>query len=255
MTSLSKSARKSKGIHAVILAAGIGNRLRPLPEDMPKCLVEVGEKPILFRQLTSLEEYHIEDVWIVVGYREELIRKYVQENFPHLNVRFILNNDFATTNTLYSLALAASKIPTGVRVLQLNGDVVFDAKILGLLLSSDSSLSFVAAQMGKCGEEEIKISLSRDGSVSEMNKSISIEKTVGEAIGINLFDKKCWRELAKHLSQSHSTHATEYFEYAVESVIKGGMKVFPLNIVDLRAIEIDFPEDLREAEQLFSITP
>ena len=53
---------------AVILAAGVSRRLYPLTYDIPKCLIKVGEKPIINHQLDSLKNSGIDEIIIVVGY-------------------------------------------------------------------------------------------------------------------------------------------------------------------------------------------
>lgn len=242
---------KSKTV-AVILAAGRGMRLHPLTETTPKCLLKVGGIPILHRQFAALKVCNVTDVFIAVGYRSDMVNSYVTRFFPEFHVRFIENPRFSRTDTLYSLALAADAVGKRNRVILLNGDVVFDGRILELLLSSDSDLSLVGTRMGKCGEEEMKITLSPDGSISRINKQISSDDAIGEAVGINLFDAGFWEKYSKHLARLKIINSEEYFEYAMEAMIKGGNKIFPLDIGELEAIEIDFPHDLASARKCFS---
>ena len=76
---------------ALILAAGFGNRMKPLTQDKHKSLLEVAGKPILGRIIDSLIEYKIEHFCIVTGYKDQDIRKYILENYPSLNVFYIHN--------------------------------------------------------------------------------------------------------------------------------------------------------------------
>ncbi len=236
---------------AVILAAGRGMRLRPLTETIPKCLIKVGGIPILHRQLDALKACGITDVFLAVGYRADMVRPYVTQFFPKLHVQFVENPKFAETNTLYSLALVADAIGKRKRVILLNGDVVFSGEILELLLSSDSDISLVAIKMGKCGEEEIKVTLCPDGSISRISKKISFDDAIGEAVGINLFAASFWEECSKILALLKNTHGTEYVEYAMEVAIKNKNKIFPLDIGALEAIEVDFSYDLARAHKCF----
>ena len=64
---------------AVILCAGVGGRLRPLTEDSPKCLVEVGGKTILESCLANLEAAGIDDVVLVTGYMSDLVERHARE--------------------------------------------------------------------------------------------------------------------------------------------------------------------------------
>ena len=67
---------------AVILAAGVSRRLYPLTYDMPKCLIKVGEKPIINHQLDSLKNSGINDIIIVVGYHREILIDHINTNYP-----------------------------------------------------------------------------------------------------------------------------------------------------------------------------
>ena len=82
---------------AVILAAGMATRLRPLTDDRPKCLLQVGTKTLLARTIDALVENAISELVIVTGYRGEMIRQAVEAAYPALNVHYIDNADYRTT--------------------------------------------------------------------------------------------------------------------------------------------------------------
>lgn len=240
-----------ENITAIILAAGQGKRLLPHTADTPKCLVEVGGVPILHRQLSSLQKCNIGKVILVTGFHAPRVEEYARLHFPEIEFRFVRNEIFHATNTLYSLALAATHIGPDEAVLQLNGDVIFDPAAIRTLIET-GGVSAAVVQRKRCGEEEIKILLGEDGSIRAMNKIIKPEEAVGEAIGINKFSPAFWETLAATLAEHKESYAYEYFEFAVEHVLANkDEKLFYLPIKERQAIEIDFPEDLRRAEELF----
>ena len=112
----------------VILAAGIGSRLgSPLPK--PLTLLK-NNQSILGQQIKNLSEYFsIHDINVVVGFKKDLI----MEAFPELT--YIYNQNFDQTNTSKSLLKALIKY-SDQGVLWLNGDVVFDPKILEKIIKS-----------------------------------------------------------------------------------------------------------------------
>lgn len=236
---------------AIILAAGLGLRLRPHTEEVPKCLLEVAGMPILGRQLTALLRHGITDIIITVGYKAEEIKKYINSEFPGIDAVFVHNPDFADTNTLYSLALTTPHISGNEPVIQLNGDVVFDPAIIEKLCAQDPTTSFAAIKYRPCGKEEIKTVLSQDRSILYLNKKVAPELAVGEAIGINKFSRGFWSEMSMNLEQMRDDFKNEYFELAVERSIAGGGKIMPYDLGEMSAIEVDFPEDLISAEQMF----
>src|SRR5689334_19086830 len=113
-------------LRAVVLAAGCATRLRPYSEDTPKTLLPVGGVPILRRTLTNLLRAGVTQFVIGTGYLEHMVRDAVAAWFPGLDVTFVTNPDFRTTNNAYSLLLARPHV-AGAPFLLLDGDVVFDA--------------------------------------------------------------------------------------------------------------------------------
>src|SRR6478736_17080 len=109
---------------AVILAAGISSRLRPLTDNIPKCLLKAGDTSILELTLDHIIANEITDIIIVTGYLELQIRNFVSAKYPHLNVIFIHNEVYATTNNIYSLWLVKNSI-LGDELLLMDSDIIF----------------------------------------------------------------------------------------------------------------------------------
>ncbi len=118
---------------AIILAAGQGTRLRPLTTNRPKCLVEIGEVPILHRQLAVLRECGITDITIVTGFEGDQIRP--------SGCRTIRNPAYATSNMVESLMCAEEVLGSGEDAIISYGDIVFEARVLRSLLQEDGSVA------------------------------------------------------------------------------------------------------------------
>lgn len=236
---------------AIILAAGQGKRLKPFTNVLPKCLLKVANLPILHHQLRALKKNDITDINIVVGFEADKIITYTKKKFPSLKVNFIYNERFDTANNLYSFALASEKITAQHAVFQLNSDVIFDAKIIQKLKQTDSR-SYIGVRLGKCSQEEIKVSLTKTGTIGLLNKQIAPKKSIGEGIGINKFSPPFWSALKINLKKLKKISAQEYFEYAIEKTIASGNHIYPFSIGKLKAIEIDFPKDLKEARKIMT---
>ena len=91
---------------AVILAAGMASRLRPLTNDRPKCLLTVGTRCLLGRTVDSIKAAGITELVVVTGYRGEMIRSFLTDNYKDMQISFVDNVDYQTTNNIYSLWLA-----------------------------------------------------------------------------------------------------------------------------------------------------
>ncbi len=122
---------------AVILNSGAGKRLSPLTDDMPKCMIKLNSKSILELQLEILADNCIKDYIITTGPFEDIIKDFVKESFPRLNVTFVNNPLYETTNYIYSLWLARKNLDEDI--LLLHGDLVFEPSFIVKLLKTDNN--------------------------------------------------------------------------------------------------------------------
>ena len=97
-------------MQGVILAAGIGKRLLPFTENKPKSMVEVLGKPIIDYILESLAKKKVTELIIVIGFCKKTIIDHVGDNYKGIKVTYVHNDDYKTTNNIYSLKLAIQKI-------------------------------------------------------------------------------------------------------------------------------------------------
>jgi len=121
-------------MRAVVLAAGEGNRLRPLTADRPKCLVELAGRPLLAWQLDALGRAGVEDVTIVTGYRADAIT---------LGTRRVHNPLYADTNMVASLMCARAAFDGSDDVLIAYGDIVYEPRLVDALRSTRSDIGVV----------------------------------------------------------------------------------------------------------------
>ena len=222
----------------VILAAGIGSRLgNPFPK--PLTPLKDGES-IMGKQLKNIIKYFdINDVTTVVGFKKDLI----MERFPEVN--YVYNPFFDRTNTSKSL-LQALKKHRGKSVLWLNGDVVFDEKLLSVLKADiQHNNSFISVNTSSVADEEVKYTI-KDGYVQELSKEV--KNGLGEAVGINFIASK---DLDIFISQLEKCGDNDYFEKGLEMAIaEDKLKVKAIDISKYNCIEVDFKEDLRNANNI-----
>lgn len=222
----------------VILAAGIGSRLgNPFPK--PLTPLKNGET-IMGRQLKNISAYFdINNVTTVVGFKKDLI----MERFPEVN--YVYNPYFDQTNTSKSL-LQALKKHRGKSILWLNGDVVFDEKLISVLLKDiNEDNSFIAVNTSSVAEEEVKYTL-KNNYVFKLSKKV--KNALGEAVGINFISKKDLDVFIKHLEKCDDN---DYFEKGLETAIsEDKLKLKVIDISKFNCIEVDFEEDLQNANKI-----
>ncbi|GAA2516116.1 NTP transferase domain-containing protein [Rarobacter incanus] len=221
-----------------ILAAGMGTRLG---KPFPKSLTPLNDgRTIMGQQFGNIAEVFPDaQVYVVVGFKLEMIME------SHPRAVFVYNEEFDRTNTSKSLMrLLRASAPGGL--LWMNGDVVFDPAILERLrpyIERDESV--VAVNTSQVAEEEVKYTVDADGFIAKLSKQVV--GGLGEAIGINYVGSGDKAALIKRLEEVADQ---EYFEGGIElSIEKDGMKVTPVDISDLYAVEVDFAEDLIRANE------
>ena len=144
---------------AVLLAAGLGTRLRPITNDVPKCMVPVNGMPIIERQIKNLIENGVKDIYVVSGYKRDVLKSFLSQYYPSVNV--IENDVYDSTNNMYSLYLTMNYV-RGEEFLLMNSDVFHDANIEEGMISSKES-NMVAYEYGRFIEESMKITVGSNG--------------------------------------------------------------------------------------------
>lgn len=231
---------------AVLLAAGLGTRLRPITNEVPKCMVPVNGMPIIEKQILNLVENGVEDIYVVAGYKREVLKSFLKEKYPFVHV--IENDVYDTTNNMFSLYLAMDFVKGG-EFLLMNSDVLHDANIeTGLIQSKETNM--VACEYGRFIDESMKITVENDV-ITHISKQITPEEAyatsidvykIGVDAGNILFDmcvdiienqgnRNSWTEVA--LDQIFSK--IDFYPYKIEG----------------RWFEIDNHDDLAAAEELF----
>ena len=235
---------------AIILAAGTASRLRPLTNFTPKCLLKIGERPLLQRSMDTLCQNGITEFCIVTGYLREQIEQFVNEHYPNVKVTFIHNADFATTNNIYSLWLARP-VADGEEILLLDSDLLYDGNIVKRVLQNeaDNVLTLIRHELG---EEEMKVVVDTEGSITEISKTCSPEAAAGESLGIEKmgrsYTKALYAELETMMNDEHLEN--KFYELAFERLLRQGHTYKVLDVSDLFSCELDTVEDFENAKQL-----
>jgi choline kinase len=239
----------------VILAAGVSSRLRPLTNDLPKCLLEVNGKTLLQRILENVYAAGIYSVAIVVGYKAEMIREHLRMQFPQKRIRYILNPNYPTTNNAYSLLLARKFLENQEgkitnNLLLLDSDLMFSPELLSSFLS-DGAIDKIAVRIqGEHDAEEIGVVINAAGNITHIEKNTKF--SIGESVGIEHFSAQTTTALFQMLGQRvrFDIGRTEYYEASFQQIIDQGAMLTIFDIGEHPVMEIDTMEDLQRAQLL-----
>lgn len=232
----------------VILAAGIASRLKPLTDNTPKCLLKVGGKCILERTIENLIDTNNLEIIIVTGYLENKIRDFISTRFPGLNITYICNQLYSSTNNIYSLWMAKEAV-RGDSMLMMDSDIVFDKNIITKLVSSGHE-NCLALKRHDVQDEEIKVKADSSGKVLAINKEIPVSEAIGESIGIELFSREGCAELYRILDRKviNEKKVNVFYETAFEEMSDNYLYV--VDTTDYFCMEIDTADDLALAQDL-----
>lgn len=230
----------------VILAAGMAKRLRPLTDEKPKCLLEVGGKTLLQRTVDAMISAGVKEFVVVTGYRENMIREFLTVNYPQYTVHFIDNPDYEHNNNIFSLWLAMQQLH-GSEVLLMDSDILCDPDAVRRVARKTNPA--LAMQQHELGEEEMKIVVDEAGRITEISKTCSPADAIGESVGIEkmtpTYTEAIYQELRKMILDEGLIDI--FYERAFERLIPQGHTFEVVDTTDLFSYELDTPEDLEKA--------
>ena len=237
---------------AIILAAGVGSRISPLTNSIPKSLLKVGGNTILEMMISHIQNCGISEVVFVLGYLQKQIKDFVETRFLNLNSHFVINDKYAETNTGFSLMLARNLIKDSAFV-KFDADVVFDKEILENLIECEYENCLCIDKKINLDVEEIKVIIDDKNRVLNASKAVNPKDAVGESIGIEKINKKTSKLLFAELEvmMKDWRNYQEYYEAAYVRLIKKNVPFYALDISGLKWTEIDTKEDFIAAENMF----
>lgn len=240
-------------MQAIILAAGVSKRLRPHSDLIPKCLLNVGKKNLLQRTIENIIANGINDFIFVTGYRESMIKDFVNKNFSNIEKTFITNSDYKNNNNSYSLWMTKDFVKGDV--LLLDSDILFDKAIIAKLLNSNYENCLTVNLSKELDEEEIKVILNSENKILTIGKELPIDKSAGESIGIEKFSSYFMKELFTILDRKivKENIVNEFYEASFQEVIDKNdsrNSIYAIDVSEFKCIEIDTVEDYENAQRI-----
>ncbi|NEP11636.1 MAG: phosphocholine cytidylyltransferase family protein [Symploca sp. SIO2C1] len=237
---------------AIILAAGVGNRLGKDGRDQPKCLLKFNGKSLLERHLECLRHCQIGEVAIVVGYQATKIQEKIEAVGAQDWVTTVYNPDYHR-GSIISLWTSREHLAAVDDVLLMDADVLYDYRLLERLVNTDIQNCFLLDRDFEPGEEPVKLCI-KNGQLLEFRKQVSPELVYdfcGESVGFFRFSSAIASRLV-----SRTEHYViqglqeEPYEDAIRDLLLDTPEAFGYEeITGIPWIEIDFPEDIQRAKE------
>lgn len=244
-------------MQAIILAAGMGKRLKELTDNNTKCMIKVNGVTLIERMLSQLDKFNLTTINIVVGYKGDELKEYIESLEINTPIKYITNDIYYKTNNIYSLYLAKECLLEEDTIL-LESDLIFEDAVLERIIKDPyPSLALVA-----------KYESWMDGTVVTLDENNNI---------LNFLDKKHFSfddikkyfktvniyKFSKEFSNSHyvpflkaycsALGNNEYYEQVLKVITLLDRPEIKASILSDEAwYEIDDIQDLDIAESIFT---
>jgi choline kinase len=230
-------------MRAIILAAGSGRRLQ---RPFPKCLVAIGGKTLLTRALEALSRVGVNEAWVVVGYRHELIAAELTRHAPPLAVRSVMNEAFLRGSVR---SLWAAREAMDDAILVMDADVLFPVALLQRLVSSPHGNCVLGDPRSSFTGEEMMLTVKGERIWDITRGAQHPSEILGEGVGFYKLEAGAARELRSLLERwVTGDRDREEYEEVFRVLFKSWAFGYEL-VGDLPWTEIDFPDDIANAEQ------
>jgi choline kinase len=237
-------------MQAIILAAGVGERLGDTALGRPKALLEMGGASLLARHCRVLRAHGVTEIHVITGYGADLVAAELEALPDGSRIRRTLNPGFRLGSVM-SLRAAGPVLRAGSPVLVMDADVLYDARVLARLIRSPLHNCFLLDRDYEPGDEPVKLCI-RSGSIVEFRKQLPADLRCdmqGESVGFFRFDPDIAAALADRCDEyAAADRQREPYEEVIRDLVLATPDRFGYeDVTGLPWIEIDFPADIERA--------
>ena len=247
-------------MQGLILAAGMGKRLKALTADDTKCMVKVNGVPLIDRMLGQLDGLGLERVVIVVGYKAERLIEHIKGLPVATPIVYVENPDYASTNNIFSLGLAADELAADDTIL-LESDLIFEDGVLeDLVADPRPTLALVDAYQSWM--DGTVVTLDDEDHITSFvpGKQMDFSHTQGYFKTVNVY--KFARDFSRDVyvpflkAYMRALGVNEYYEQVLRVItMVDSTEVQGKRMEGRHWYEIDDLQDLDIAESIFAPTP
>ena len=227
---------------AILLCAGRGTRLDPLTRERPKCLVSVGGRAILDHQIGALHANGVHDVIVVAGYARHAIHDHVETLPASRRPTIVHNPAWSTASSISSVWAARSFL--GGPFCVMNGDTIFEPKLLGDVLSRADRGVNLAVEPALAEPDDMRVTIGPRG-IEAVGKNLKWSQANMRSLGVIISPdgaNSSYRDMLDQVMASPDGYL-QYHHHIVDRLARSGT-VNPIVVREGRWQEIDTPEDI-----------
>lgn len=247
-------------MQALILAAGVGRRMRPLTDHRHKTLLQISGGTIIDRIVSGLESRGVTPITIVTGYRGDELKAHLARHFPSLDVRYVHNSEYETTNNIHSMALALEEMGAiDDDLVLIESDLIYDPQVLDRVLTSTHE-NVALVDRYRAGMDGTVVTLGDAGLITQVippalqSSDFSFAdkfKTLNMYRFSARFCRETLQQLLTYYARTFDNNC--YYELILGILIYMQQAQIHAEVIhDERWAEVDDPNDLRVAEFTFN---
>lgn len=231
---------------AVILAAGMGTRLRNVCNNKPKGFIQIGKKPIIEESIEKLLKNNIREIIIATGYLsqfyEDLSKKYTC-------IKTIKNEKYSISGSMYSLYCARKLIDDDFLIIE--SDLIYDSMALKKIISFPESDVILISGFTNASDEVFVET--KNNTLINMSKDKSILKNItGEFVGISKISMDLYKEMIKTFEEQFKNNLLVDYEVDGLVCMAKAKKIYCCKIENLLWGEIDdYHQYIRAKEDVY----
>ena len=244
-------------MQVVIPAAGMGKRLGELTSDKTKCMVQVNGKTLIEHCLDIVTSFKISRIILIVGHEEKKLKELIGSNYNNIEVIYIQNKEYKTTNNIFSIYLARKFFKIEDTIL-IESDLIFEKKVLKKVIESRfKDLAVVDKYQSWMDGTAVRIDTtgSIDNFISKSEFNFEEIDCYFKTVNIYKLSRDFSRKIFVPFLEAYSKAIgkNEYYEQVLKVLVDIKMgQLKALTLKDEKWFEIDDLQDLENAEVIFS---
>jgi choline kinase len=244
------SDSRDPAVTAILLVAGVGRRLGQAKPG-PKVLLEFGDRSLLARHIDALAACGVKELVLIVGFEADQLEQAIHRLNPPFKVTRLTNQRF-TEGSAVSLAAAGEILRSGRTVILMDGDVLYDPRMLLRLLQGRAENTLLVDQELEEGDEPVKVCFDGAGAIVDFRKNPdTLGVRHGESVGFFRFSAATAADLAGRADwYTANAPAVEYEEAIRDLVLAEPQRFGAEDVSDLPWTEIDFVQDVVRAREV-----